>query len=300
MYEQPLIINLAPTGMVPTKAMNRHVPITPKEIIATVRAAAATGITMVHIHARDKDGEPTTDKNVFAKIIGGIREHHENLVICATTSGRNGATIDQRLAVLDLPEDLRPDMASLTLSSINFARQASVNGPDTIRALAQRMTERGVKPELEAFDLGMVNYISYLWRKEILRPPFYVNLLFGNVASAQDDLVSIAAVVNALPRCAKSYYSLAGIGEAQIPIAPIAVAAACGVRVGLEDNLWMDGARSELADNGALVERVHMLAEATGRSIMTPKLCRTILGLRQRIKEETFPEHWRVAETSVA
>ena len=157
MHEQPLIINLAPTGMVPTRDMNRHVPITPREIVADVLAAAAIGIAMVHIHARDEDGEPTTDRETFARIIGGIREEREDLVICATTSGRNGASIDQRLEVLDLPEDLRPDMASLTLSSLNFSRQASVNAPDTIRALAERMAERGVKPELEAFDLGMVN-----------------------------------------------------------------------------------------------------------------------------------------------
>jgi uncharacterized protein (DUF849 family) len=120
-------------------------------------------------------------------------------------------------------------------------------------------------------------------------------MLFGGVATAQGDLASIAAMINALPRNATSYYSFAGIGETQIPITPAAVAHAYGVRIGLEDHLYMDGSRSELADNGALVERVHMLAEAIGRPISTPTHCRTILGLKQRTKEECIPAAWRVA-----
>ena len=218
------------------------------------------------------------------EIFGGIRERRPDLVLCASTSGRRGWDLRQRLAVLDLPPDLRPDMASLTLSSLNFARQASVNGPDAVRALAERMIERGVKPELEVFDLGMANVIGYLWRKELLTPPFYANLLFGGVASAQADLLSVAALVNALPGgagsfCPMTYYSLGGIGAAQLPVAAHAAASAHGARIGLEDNLWMDPARRELASNAALVERVHQLADAVGRQVMRPASCRAILGL---------------------
>lgn len=281
--DRPLILNFAPTGEVPTKTQNAYLPATPKEIVADVLAAAKTGITIAHIHARDDDGAPTANRDVYARIIGGIRERRPDLVLSVSTSGRRGGDLRQRLAVLDLPTDLLPDMASLTLASHNFAREACVNSPDTIRAMAERMAEQGVKPELEILDLGMANVIGYLWRKDLLTPPFYANLFFGGLASPQADLASVTALMNAVPG-GQSFYpmtycSLAGIGAAQLPIAAHAAASAHGVRIGLEDNLWMDPRRCELASNAVLVKRVHRLAEAVGRQIMRPASCRALLGL---------------------
>jgi len=277
---EPLIINLAPTGMVPTRAMSPHVPLQPDEIVKDVLACAEIGISMVHVHARDLDGVPAWDKDIYARIIGGIRERRPELIIGVSCSGRNFPAFEQRSAVLDLDGDLKPDTASLTLASLNFGSQASVNSPEMVQALAARMVERGILPELEIFDLGMANYARYLVDKGKLPGALYANLLFGNIATAQADLLSIGAVVASLPP--STVWSLAGIGSDQIPICAVAAASAPGVRVGLEDNLWMDGGRKRLATNSDLVRRVHDLAAHMGRSIMGAQDLRTRLGLEAR------------------
>ncbi len=163
-----LILNLAPTGNVPTRRMSVHVPLQPREIVADILRCAEEGITLAHIHARDEQGAPTYDKDVYARIIGGVRDVREDIVLCVSCSGRNFQEIEKRAEVLDLRGDLKPDMASLTLSSLNFSRQASLNAPDVIQELAQRMRDAGIKPELEVFDLGMANYARYLQRKGLI------------------------------------------------------------------------------------------------------------------------------------
>jgi uncharacterized protein (DUF849 family) len=258
--------------------MSPHVPLQPDEIVADVLAAAELGITIAHLHARDEEGNPTTRKDVFARIIGGIRERRPDIVLCVTCSGRNVQRAEDRAEVLDLDGDVKPDLASLTLSSLNFARQASPNAPETIAFLAQRMQDRGILPEVEIFDLGMANALRYFQDRGLVPRRAYANLLFGNVFSAQADLAEIGAVVNRLPE--QTVWSLAGIGAAQLPVAAIAAASAPAVRIGLEDNLWLDAARTRLATNRELVERVHALAGALGRPIMTPSEFRATFALR--------------------
>jgi 3-keto-5-aminohexanoate cleavage enzyme len=274
---QPLVINLAPTGMVPTRAMSPHVPLQPAEIVADVLRAAEAGITIAHLHARDADGEPTHRKEVYARIIAGIREQRTDLILCVSCSGRNVASVDARAEVLELDGDLKPDMASLTLSSLNFPRHASVNAPDVVRELATRMADRGIQPELEVFDLGMVNVLRHLAERDVLRAPFYVNLLLGNLAGAQAGLLDAGALAARLPDAA--IWSLAGLGAAQLPVAALAAGAADGVRIGLEDNLWLDAQRTRPATNLELVGRAHDLAAAVGREVMTPGALRERLGL---------------------
>jgi 3-oxoadipate:acetyl-CoA acetyltransferase len=277
---RPLILNLAPTGMVPTREMSDHVPLQPDEVIADVLRCAEQGITVAHLHARDEHDEPTTSKAVYARIIGGIREQRPDLVLCVSCSGRKTPDLGPRAEVLDLDGDLAPDMASLTLSSLNFPRHASVNAPDVVIALAEQMKERGIRPEVEIFDIGMVAVLRKLQERGVIGAPAQVNLLFGNLASAQADLPDIGVLVGRLP--ADSIWSLAGIGEAQLPVAGIAAAAAPGVRIGLEDNLWLDAERTVPASNPALVGRVHALAELHGRAIMAPSELRAMLGLPSR------------------
>jgi 3-keto-5-aminohexanoate cleavage enzyme len=277
---EPLIVNLAPTGMVPTRQMSAHVPLQPAEIVRDVLAAAATGVTIAHLHARDESGQPTHGRDVYARIIGGIRDKRPDLVICVSCSGRRARRVEDRAEVLDLDGDEKPDMASLTVSSLNFAHEASVNAPDTVRDLAERMRDRGIVPEIEIFDLGMANVLRYLESRGIVRSPVYANLLFGNLATAQADLPDIAAVVSRLP--AGAIWSQAGLGAAQLPVAAIAAAVAPGVRIGLEDNLWLDPARTQPASNADLIERVHGLAALLGRPIMRPVQFRERLGLPVR------------------
>ena len=276
--EPQLIINFTPTGMIPTKSMTPYVPVSVVEIVEDVRKACALGISMVHLHARDSlSGEPTYEKEIYAQIIGGIREFAPELVICVSLSGRNYKEFEQRADPLFLEGDLKPDMGSLTLSSLNFNRTASMNAPSMIQDLAQAMKDKGIVPELEAFDVGMINYAKYLINKGWITPPYYFNLLLGNIACAQANLLHAGMMVNELPD--ESYWSLAGIGNAQLKMNSTAIAMGGGVRIGIEDNIWYDSQRTTLATNLGLLERIHNLAKVNERAVMSPAKLRELLSL---------------------
>lgn len=274
-----VILNFVPTGMVPTKQMTPHVPIDVHEIVEDVHAAYELGITIVHLHARNENtGEPTPDAEVYARLIEGIRAFARDLVVCVSLSGRTFREFAQRAAPLALEGDLKPDMGSLTLGSLNFPQAASVNAPDMIQRLAAAMRERGILPELEVFDLGMINYAKYLLAKDVLRPPHYFNILLGNIAGVQADILAAGLMIRDLPP--QSLWSLAGIGAAQLPMNTVALATGGGVRVGLEDNIWLDRDRRRAARNLDLVRRVHRLAELLERPVMPPH------DFRQRMRLE--------------
>lgn len=275
-----LIINFTPTGMIPTKDMTLHVPIQIPEIIEDVHEAYELGITMAHIHARDQEtGTPTYKSDIYGKLIRGIRKFAPDLVICVSLSGRNFGEFEQRSEPLQLEGDLKPDMGSLTLSSVNFNKQASVNAPQMIQNLAAEMKNKGIVPELEAFDSGMINYAHYLIKKKLIEPPFYFNLLLGNIACAQADLLHTGIMIRDLPQ--KSFWSLAGIGSYQLPMNSIAIAMGGGVRVGLEDNIFYDRNGTKLARNIDLLKRIHIIAKANERAIMTPEELRILLNLEK-------------------
>lgn len=270
-----VILNLCPTGMVPTREMTPHVPLSPTEIVHDILACADVGITSVHIHARDPSGAPTNRPEVFAEIISGVREVRTDIVLGVTTSGRTDPSLEPRSEVLALSGDLRPEMASLTTSSLNFARSASVNAPDVVRGLAERMRDAGIKPELEIFDLGMARYVGYLAERGVLEPPLYAHLFFGNVATAHAHLSDMAAMVAALPP--ETIIGFGGIGHAQRVTTSVALAMGYGVRIGLEDNLYMDRDRAVLATNVGLVETVHAGAVHHERHVMSGPSLRELL-----------------------
>jgi uncharacterized protein (DUF849 family) len=233
---------------------------------------------MVHLHARDeKSGEPTYKKEIYAEIIAGIRKFDPQLVICVSLSGRNFSELAQRTDALMLDGDLKPDMGSLTLSSLNFNKVASMNAPSMIADLARVMKEKGIVPELEAFDIGMINYAKYLAKKDLIEAPFYYNLLLGNIACAQANLLHCGVMINDLPQ--NSFWSLAGIGNDQLMMNSLSIAIGGGVRVGIEDNIWFDADRTQLATNSALLERVHTIARANGREVMPPQTFRKVMNL---------------------
>jgi uncharacterized protein (DUF849 family) len=280
MEVQDLIVNFTPTGMLPTKKMTRHVPISVSEIIEDVHQAIEIGITMVHLHARDEvTGEPTYKKDMYGRIIEGVRKFSKDLIICVSLSGRNFKEFEYRAEPLMLDGDLKPDMGSLTLSSLNFNNMASINAPDMVMSLAARMKERKILPELEAFDAGMINYAKYLERKGLLEPPHYFNLLLGNIACAQADMLHAGIMIQDLPP--DSLWSLAGIGTEQLKMNSLAIAFGGGVRVGLEDNIWYDSGRTRLARNADLLHRIHNLAEANERKLMKSPKLRQLLKLSE-------------------
>lgn len=272
-----LIINLAPTGMVSTRAMTPHAPCTVREIVADVARCVRRGANLVHLHARDRQGRPTYRREVYARIIGGIREQFPGLPICVSLSGRVFGRFEERADPLRLRGDLKPDLASLTLGSLNFARETSLNSPEMIRRLAERLLERGVKPELEVFDLGMLNYAHYLIDRALLQPPHYFNLILGNVATAQASPSHLGQLISGLPQ--QSLWTVGGLGRHQLPMNVLGLLFGNGARVGLEDALWFDTRQRQLATNEMLVERLVQLAGTFGREIASAREVRAALGL---------------------
>ena len=279
-YSRPLIINVALTGMVPRRRDFPAVPEQPDEIARDAAACFAAGATTMHVHARDASGEPSVDPGIYGEIIRRVRAIAPEAVVCVSTSGRVHRRFEERAAVLELTGEATPDMASLTLGSLNFPRQASVNDPEMIRALAARMRERGIVPELEVFDAGMLDYADYLIDRGILVPPFVFNLLLGSLGTLAASPENLAMLVRRLPPGA--HWQAAGIGRAQWPMNALGVTMGGGVRTGLEDNLYMDAGRQDPASNPRLVSRVVALAAALGRPVATPAAGRLLLGLPQR------------------
>ena len=276
---EPIILNLAPTGVIPTRAMSDHVPLNHQEIVDDVAHGLELGVQMVHLHTRDDDGTHSGDPETYGRLIEAIRKlpGGREALLCVSTSGRLDPDFAARSRVLELDGGMKPDLASLTPSSLNFAQSASINGPDTIRRLAERMQERGIRPELEVFDLGMAHFVGVLLKEGLLTPPLYVNVLLGNIAGAQADASHLAAILGALPP--GCVVSVAGIGRHQLTANGLGLLLADGVRVGLEDNLWFDDARSRLATNGELVQRVLRLATELEREPLDRLVLRERLGM---------------------
>lgn len=274
---EEFVFNFAPTGLVPMRGDHPGIPLEPAAIAEQVLEAAGLGATVAHLHAREPDGTASSSAEIFADIVGRIRVHDRRIVLCVSLSGRCATDFERRAEPLTLDGDLKPDMASLTLSSLNFTRSASVSSPDDVRGLAARMLALGVVPELELFDLGMANYLLYLLEHGLVEAPCYANLILGNVASAQADLCSAGLLVRELPP--GCLWAMGGIGAAQLTANTLALAAGGGVRVGLEDNLFWDAGRSRLASNRELLDRVLGLGAALGRSPMSPTKFREALAM---------------------
>jgi len=277
-FDGRFIFNFTPTGMIPTKEVTPHVPIRPEEIIKEVLEVAELGVNMIHLHARDLNtGEPAYQKEIYEHIISRIREQNKDLVLGVSTSGRNFSDFDKRSECLNLTGDSKPDMGSLTLSSLNFNKQASINTPEMIQKLAKKMMDNGIRPELEAFDLGMINYAKYLIHKGLLNPPYYFNLILGNIACAQANLMNLGLMIRELPE--GSLWSAGGIGQWQLQMNAMALAAGGGVRVGLEDNIYYDQQRDTLATNKQLVARILTISKALSLAPYSHKEVRSLLRL---------------------
>lgn len=273
----PLIINACLTGIVPTKSSTPFVPISVAEIIEDAIKVYDAGARIVHIHARDANGIQTSDAREYEKIIVGIRCERPDMVCCVTTSGRNIKDIKQRAEVLHITGKGKPDMASLTLGSLNFLSGASVNTIDTIEYLAATMKENKIKPELEIFDYGMVNLAKYLERHEIISGKKYFNILLGNLNTAPASIQSLSMITESLPE--NALWAATGIGQFQLPINATAVASGGHVRVGIEDSIYYDYQESVLATNENLVKRIVRISKELQRPIATAQETRAMLSL---------------------
>ena len=245
------IINFTPTGTQTTRH-NSFAPLTPNEIIDSVHEANEMGISIVHLHARDEVTlENTYKKEVYQKIIEGVKKHCPELLICVSLTGRNFPELAQRSEVLQL----LPDMGSLTMSSLNFPSGASINQPDMILSLIKEMDKYGVQPEIECFDSGMLNYTNYIISKNLLQPPYHINIILGNIYNGQCDLGTLSTIKHNTP--ANSFVCVGGIGSQQLKSTTYGLLDFDGIRIGLEDNLYYKD--KEKTTNIELLKRVHRI-----------------------------------------
>jgi uncharacterized protein (DUF849 family) len=257
------IVNFTPTGTQPTRD-NSLAPLDVNEIVEEVIMANELGISIVHLHAREGEGFVNTyKKDVYGKIIEGVRKYCPELLVCTSLTGRNFPELEKRTEVLQC----YPDMGSLTMSSLNFPTGASVNQPEMILSLISEMDKYGVTPEIECFDSGMVNYTNYLIKKGILKGPFYMNVILGNIYNAQSDLTTVSSIRNSIDNDVT--VCVGGIGGQQLRSNILGLLEFDGVRVGLEDNLYYRG--KEMATNQMLLERIHRLMNEMEMELMTSK-----------------------------
>ena len=275
MTNQPCIVCVAITGSVPTKADNPAVPITVDEQVASTREAFEAGASIAHLHVRNDDQSPSSDPEKFARLQEGIRAHCPGMIVQFSTGGRSGSG-RTRGGMLSL----RPDMASLTVGSNNFPTRVYENPPDLVDWLAGEMSEHGITPEIEAFDLSHIHQAVALKRAGKLPGRLYVQFVMGVRNAMPADRETFDFYVRTLERLAPgTAWCAAGIGRHQIELNDWAIAAGGHARTGLEDNVRLD--RKTLApSNAALVRRTVELCERYERPVASAADARRILGLR--------------------
>ncbi len=286
----PIIITCAITGSGDTTKLSPHVPITPKQIAAEALAASAAGAAIVHLHVRDPaTGAPSRDIALYRETVDIIRASGDPVLINLTTGAGARFSPDEgdpnRNATSGMasPEDrmahvleLKPDICSLDIATMNFGQHAFVNTPAHVRRIAQAVRAAGVKPELEVFDLGHVALACHLLAEGLFDDPPLFQLCTGIPWGAPATPRAMLAMQDMLPPGA--IWSAFGVGSRQFPMAAVAAAAGGHVRIGLEDNLYL--ARGVLAHgNAPLVARAVDLVHAIGRVPATPAQAREILNL---------------------
>jgi uncharacterized protein (DUF849 family) len=271
----PCIITVAITGSVPTKKDSPAVPITVPEQIESTQAAYEAGASLVHVHVRNDDGTTTSDPEKFGRFLAGIRKHCPDMIVQFSTGGRSGMG-KERGGMLHL----KPEMASLTTGSVNFAKIIYENHPTLINDLAASMLAHDIKPEIEIFDLAMLYNAAKLVADGLLKAPVHVQFVLGIPGALPADRAVLDFELEQLERVLPgATWTAAGIGRHQLTVNEWALELGGHCRTGLEDNLKFDKDRFA-SSNAELVQRVADLAGRFGRSVATPAEARSILGLR--------------------
>jgi uncharacterized protein (DUF849 family) len=286
-----VIISCALTGGGDTTGSSPHVPITPQQIAEEAIAARQAGAAVAHIHVRDPaTGKPSRDVALYREVVSRIRDAGSDVLINLTTGpgaryvpdaaapgfagkGTSMASPEDRVAhVLEL----RPDICSLDVATMNFGQHAFVNVPAHLQRMATMIREAGVKPELEVFDLGHIELAKRLIAEGFVADPPFLQLCTGIPWGAPSNTETMLAMRNALPPGAT--WSAFGISRHQFPMAAQAVILGGHLRVGLEDNLYL--ARGKLSPgNAPLVARAVEIVQALGATVATPEEARGILHL---------------------
>ena len=287
---RPVIISCAITGSGDTTSHSRFVPITPKQIADDALAAHTAGAAIVHLHVRHPEtGAPSRDIVLYREVVQRIRDAGTSVVINLTTGIGARFSPDESdpnrnaSAGMALPEDrmnhvleLKPDICSLDVATMNFGKHAFINTPDHIEQIAKAVGAAGVKPELEVFDLGHLALARHLYGKGLFAEPPFFQFCLGVPWGAPATVESMQTMKSMIP--AGSNWSAFGVGAQQFPMVALAIVLGGQVRVGLEDNLYL--AKGVLAEgNAPLVERTVRIVRDLGAEVATPADARKLLGL---------------------
>ena len=292
-----VFITCAVTGSGGTQDRSPHVPRSPEQIATSAIEAAKAGAAIVHCHVRNPEtGEPARDVHYYREVTKRIRESSVDVVI-NLTAGMGGDMVygppdnplkldNSRIDMVGADERLAhiveclPEICTLDCGTMNFAEADYVmtNTPGMLREMGGKITELGVKPEIEAFDTGHLWFATKLVEEGILESPALVQLCMGVPWGAPNDLNTFVAMVGNIP--AEWYWSAFSLGRDQMPYVAATVLAGGNVRVGLEDNLFLE--RGVLATNAQLVEKAVRLVGDLGATVIGPEEVRTKLGLKKR------------------
>jgi uncharacterized protein (DUF849 family) len=300
-----LVVTAAITGGIHVPSLSPHFPYLPDMVIEQAVGAAKAGAAVVHIHGRDpKDGRPSSDIKVFQDTVSAIHRQCD-VAICVTTGGGLGMSPEERVKPVGI---LRPELASLNAGSMNFAihpladkvKEAKFDWeipyllstenlifPNTFRSIkvfCEAMYEAGTKPELEVYDVGMINNIRHLLDRGVLKSPIYLQFvmgILGGIAATPENLVFMVETARKTIGERNFVWSCCAAGKAQMPLLCLAMTLGGNVRVGLEDNLYI-GPGQLAKSNAEQVEKIIRIAKELSFEIATPNEARQILGLKGR------------------
>lgn len=273
-FEKKVIISVATTGGLHGKEANPNLPEQPDEVVKDLKACEEAGASIVHLHARDSNGEQTKDVGRFQELRDAIDEECDDILVNFTTGGPTSAE-DRLRPILEV--DPRPEIASIDVGPLNF-------GKDTVRTYnrginedyATRMTEAGVKPELEVFHPGHFTEVNHLVEGGYLEKPYWLTLILGMQTGTIPHPRNLINLVDNIPE--DTEWQCLAVGKYQLPLTTMGMVMGGHIRVGMEDNIYYK--RGELAEsNEQLVRRSVRIAEELERPVATTDEAREILGL---------------------
>ena len=274
---EKLIITAAICGAEVTKEQNPAVPYTVEEIVKEAKSAVDAGAAIVHLHVREDDGTPTQSRDRFQECETAIYKACPNVILIPSTGGAVGMTPEERLQSTDTTPV--PEMATLDCGTCNFGDEIFDNTMPTMRAFGKRMMERGIKPEYECFEMGHLDTILTMARKgQVPGAPMQFNFVLGVPGCTPATVDNLCWLVKNIP--AGSTWTSTGIGRHAFTLAAPTIVMGGNVRVGFEDNLYLE--KGVLAkSNGELVDKVVRMAKLLGREVATSDEARVILGLKK-------------------
>ena len=274
---EKLIITAAICGAEVTKEQNPAVPYTVEEIVKEAKSAVDAGAAIVHLHVREDDGTPTQSRDRFQECETAIYKACPNVILIPSTGGAVGMTPEERLQSTDTTPV--PEMATLDCGTCNFGDEIFDNTMPTMRAFGKRMIERGIKPEYECFEMGHLDTILTMARKgQVPGAPMQFNFVLGVPGCTPATVDNLCWLVKNIP--AGSTWTSTGIGRHAFTLAAPTIVMGGNVRVGFEDNLYLE--KGVLAkSNGELVDKVVRMAKLLGREVATSDEARVILGLKK-------------------